>query len=76
MSRRMVVGIVVAAIIIALALWYYARSRERSVFDAIRAATEAPIVSTIVPPNPTQGIPELNPIDKINPFRYGNPLGY
>lgn len=70
------IGLVLAGLVIlgALVAAYFYFSRT-SVPDGALGTTEQ--VSETVPEivtNPAEEIPEVNPLDRANPFKYNNPL--
>lgn len=65
---------VLALIALAVAGYlYYTRvkSRPQGAVETAKQATES---VPEVPTNAAQKVPELNPIDQANPFKYKNPL--
>ncbi|MBI4118150.1 MAG: hypothetical protein HY455_01240 [Parcubacteria group bacterium] len=66
------VGILVLALIVA-GLWYLTKNKEGSggVVQSVEEVSDAvPEIST----NPAEDVPEVNPVDRANPFKYDNPL--
>lgn len=81
-KRTYVIGI---ALVIILGLlgggyWYYrksqqAKQRAADVDAALQSVNTAPISNLPIVSNPVEGkIPDLNPADKTNPFKYNNPF--
>ena len=67
---------VVAIAVIAAAIWYY-KSRPKPVKTTEGAIEALSGTSVEIPTNPVENkIPELNPVDKANPFKnaYKNPF--
>lgn len=57
-----------------IGFWYWSQGKAQKPKGAVEAA-EA--VSELVPEiqtNPGQKVPEINPLDRANPFKYINPL--
>jgi len=78
MQKQKIIIIIGAFIILAgiLSYWYLQRSYAPApVSPGAVGATEA-VSSTVpeIPTNPGEKIPELNPVDRVNPFKYQNPL--
>jgi len=67
---------VVAIAVIAAAIWYY-KSRPEPVKTTEGAIEALSKTSVKIPTNPVENkIPELNPVDRANPFKdpYKNPF--
>ena len=67
---------VILAIVVAVALyWYFSRTE----FQKVETTEEALEVISTTPPvtvetNPVKKVPDLNPVEKINPFKTSNPF--
>ena len=72
MNNKFLIGLVVAAIIAAVVLGYiYLKPAKEGALDTTKTASESvPNIST----NPADDVPEVNPLDRANPFKYTNPL--
>ena len=72
-------GLTVIALLVAGGLYWRFGLREKPIQtteEAIKALTESPI-SNIIPNNPLENkVPDLNPVEKTNPFKnsYTNPF--
>lgn len=80
MNPKAIILEIAAAIIAGLLLWYWFSFQPkvaepvRTVEEAIEVVTEAP-AAVEIPTSPVEGkLPELNPVEKTNPFRYQNPF--
>ena len=70
----MLAGFVIVAVFIA-GYFYFLKSKkdvvETGVVGTAKAASElVPEIQT----NPGEKVPEVNPLDRANPFKYTNPL--
>ena len=67
---------VILAIVVAVALyWYFSRTE----FQKVETTEEAlEVISTALPviveTNPVKKVPDLNPVEKVNPFKTSNPF--
>ncbi len=65
-----VVGLVVLAALVAGYLYFF-KPVKKGALDTTKNASESiPKIST----NPAEKVPEVNPLDLANPFKYKNPL--
>lgn len=68
--------IVVLAVVIAVGLyWYFSREETKKVEtteEALEVLSETPPVT--VETNPVKKVPDLNPVEKVNPFKTSNPF--
>lgn len=68
--------IVVTVVIAAAGFWYWSQKKteapkEKNTVEAAKTVSEAvPEIQT----NLGEKVPEINPLDRANPFRYINPL--
>jgi cytoskeletal protein RodZ len=81
MNPKAIILEVVAVIITGLLVWYWfffqpeVAAPVQTVEQAIEAVIEAPAAAVEVQTNPVEGkLPELNPVEKVNPFKYQNPF--
>ena len=74
MSKNLVwviVGVLVLALAIAGYLYWRSTQKPSGAVGAVEKVSEAvPEITT----NPADKIPEVNPLDRANPFKYTNPL--
>ena len=64
-----VIGVVVL-VAIAVGYFYLPKSEKSAVGAAKDASAAVPEIQT----NPGEDVPEINPLDRANPFKYENPL--
>ena len=71
-------GMVVLALLAAGVFYMYPKKvEEREKKNVVGVAGAAGEVSKSVPAivtNPAENVPEVNPLDRANPFKYSNPL--
>lgn len=65
----LVAGLVMGVVLIA-AYFYFPRSEKGAVGTAKTLSESVPEIQT----NPGEKVPEINPLDRANPFKYNNPL--
>lgn len=68
----LVVGLVTVALLVA-GYFYFFRGKgkkEGAVGTAEKVSETVPTIAT----NPAEKVPEVNPLDRANPFKYTNPL--
>lgn len=72
-KSNLIKGIVILLIIgAAIATYLLMRSSKKNPVELLEEAGQT---SVEVPTNPVEGkIPELNPVEQANPFKYENPL--
>lgn len=72
----LIVGAVLVIGIAALAYFYFRPEEEKPpLSSAQEAASEVKEVIPEIITNPVEDrVPEINPVDKTNPFKYENPL--
>ena len=69
-----IAGLLVVAILIT-GYFYFLKPKEDVVqVGAVGAAEEASGAVPQIPTNPGEKVPEINPLDRVNPFKYNNPL--
>mgnify|MGYP001571342064 CR=1 FL=1 len=67
-------GVVVLAILAGF-YFYFQREEKPPLLSAEEAAQDITEALPEITTNPLEGeVPELNPVDKVNPFKYENPL--
>lgn len=64
------IGVIAILLVLAAGFWYWSQ-REKG---AIEAAKEVSAAIPKIQTNPGQEVPEVNPFDLANPFKYKNPL--
>lgn len=70
-----VVVIIAILLVGAIGFWYW--SQRTGVPEEGGAVETAKTISESVPEiqtNPGEDVPEINPLDQANPFKYNNPL--
>ena len=77
MDTKKLIPIIIIAVLVAggIGFWYWSQ-RERGAIETGVIET-AKTVSESVPEiqtNPGEKVPEINPLDRANPFKYQNPL--
>lgn len=74
-KMMVLVGAIVVLAILVGAYFYLKPAKKPALPSAEEAAREVTEALPNIQTNPAEGaVPELNPVDKINPFRYENPL--
>ncbi|GEM_PF-1228014 len=68
-----VAGIVVVLLAGGIGYWLWSQ-KEKSATGAVGAAGKASEAVPEIQTNPGQKVPEINPLDRANPFKYNNPL--
>ncbi|MBI4991844.1 MAG: hypothetical protein HZB99_01375 [Candidatus Harrisonbacteria bacterium] len=82
MNKRLVILVILAVALVGIGIfyWWFLGKKEvkpvENIGEALQAITETPAVPEIeIQSNPVQGkLPELNPVEKTNPFKYRNPF--
>lgn len=76
-SKKMLyIGIVAILILIGGLIWFWLKKevevpKEKGVVETAKTISESvPEIQT----NPGEKVPEVNPLDRANPFKYTNPL--
>lgn len=64
------VGLTAVAVLV-LAYFYFLKPKTEGTIETAKKAGES--VPEIVT-NPAEKVPEVNPLDRANPFKYNNPL--
>lgn len=74
-AKKLIPAIIGIGILLGAALWY---SQRREAQEQDKGAVEtAKTISESVPEiqtNQGEKVPEINPLDRANPFKYTNPL--
>ena len=65
-----IVTLVVILLVLAVGFWYWSQREKGAVGAAKDVSRAVPEIQT----NPGQEVPEVNPLDLANPFKYTNPL--
>lgn len=67
----LIVGLILLALLVGGYLYFKKPAKEEGAVGAAQQATEAiPEIAT----NAGEEVPEVNPLDRANPFKYQNPL--
>jgi len=84
MKTNWILAAAVAIILLVIGFWYWAPIGKEvtkpieTIEEAMQAVTEMPVYNDAIQEaasNPVQDkLPELNPIEKTNPFKYQNPF--
>ena len=69
-----VVAAVVAVVIVAAGFWYWSQRKVQEPKGAVGAAKTISESVPEIQTNPGEKVPEINPLDRANPFKYTNPL--
>lgn len=70
---KIIAGGVIVLIIVVIGLWYIFQKKVQpvGVIETAKSVSESvPEIQT----NPGEEVPEINPLDRANPFKYNNPL--
>ena len=73
MPTKKIIFIIIGLIVIALLVagyFYFMKSKSGAVKTAEEVSNTVPEIQT----NPGEKVPEINPLDRANPFKYKNPL--
>ena len=72
-KSKLIKGVVILLIVaLAVAVYLLVRPEKKNPVELLEEAGQT---SVQVPTSPLEGkVPELNPIEKTNPFKYENPL--
>lgn len=82
MKRLLIVTIIAIVVGIAVGGYLYLSKKTleeqatTALEDSLKSATGGTLPSFVTPENPLEKVPEINPIDKTNPFKdsYKNPF--
>ena len=70
------VSIIIAVIIAAVGFWYWVFKTEPTepvqTEEALEILSETPLIQ--IETNPIKKVPDLNPVEKTNPFKIPNPF--
>ena len=71
-SKRSAPLIILAVILLVIGagFWYWSQREKGAIETAKDVSAAVPEIQT----NPGQEVPEVNPLDLANPFKYTNPL--
>ena len=71
-NKKPILTIVVLVVVAGFAVWYlfFTKSKEGAVKTAEEVSEKVPEIQT----NAGENVPEVNPLDRSNPFKYNNPL--
>ena len=67
-----IVTLVVILLVLAVGFWYWSQTQKEK--GAVGAAKDVSAAVPEIQTNPGQEVPEVNPLDLANPFKYTNPL--
>ncbi|OGG72027.1 hypothetical protein A3A35_01010 [Candidatus Kaiserbacteria bacterium RIFCSPLOWO2_01_FULL_51_21] len=66
-----VAAVVLVLLVLGIGYWLWSQKKETGVVETAKSVSESvPEIQT----NPGQEVPEINPLDRANPFKYNNPL--
>lgn len=69
--KRSIIIILVLVILAFLGFWFWPQKKEKGAVETAKDLSESvPEIQT----NPGEEVPEINPLDRANPFKYKNPL--
>jgi predicted negative regulator of RcsB-dependent stress response len=70
-SQRVILIIAVLAVLTFLGFWFWPEKKEKGAVETAKDISESvPEIQT----NVGEKVPEINPLDRANPFKYTNPL--
>lgn len=72
-NRKLIFIITIAVVVLGAGLWYWQRqgAQNKGAVETAKTISDAvPEIQT----NPGEKVPEINPLDRANPFKYINPL--
>lgn len=67
---KFVIALVVVAGLVAGYFYFFRPEKEGAVGTTEKVSESVPSIAT----NPAEEVPEVNPLDRANPFKYINPL--
>lgn len=77
MNNKKLIPIIIVSVLVAggIGFWYWSQREkdapETGVIETAKSVSESvPEIQT----NPGEKVPEINPLDRANPFKYKNPL--
>ncbi|MBI2108769.1 MAG: hypothetical protein HYT93_01125 [Parcubacteria group bacterium] len=70
---KIIAGGVIVLLIIAVGLWYVFQ-KEKPPVGVVETAKDVSESVPQIQTNPGEDVPEINPLDRANPFKYNNPL--
>ena len=70
---KIIAGAVLAAALVAFGVWYFYQ-KEAPPQGVVETAKEVSESVPEIQTNPGEAVPEINPLDRANPFKYNNPL--
>lgn len=77
-KKRTLLIIIIAAVVVAVfGLWWVLSRKERGILPFGTIPKMGPVLNPVEPvTNPLEKVPDLNPVDKANPFKdlYKNPF--
>lgn len=74
-TKFMYIIVAIVVVVAAGLYWYFGRGETKKVEtteEALEVLSETPPVT--VETNPVKKVPDLNPIEKVNPFKTSNPF--
>ena len=72
-SKRAILIFVVLAILVFLGYWFWPQKQEKEK-GAVETTKDISASVPQIQTNPGEEVPEINPLDRANPFKYVNPL--
>lgn len=72
-SQRAILIVAVLAILVFLGYWFWPQEQEKEK-GAVETAQDISESVPEIQTNPGEEVPEINPLDRANPFKYKNPL--
>ena len=66
----LIVGVIVVGLLVFGYLYFFKAEPQDAIGTAEQLGESIPKIST----NPAEDVPEVNPLDRANPFKYTNPL--
>ena len=74
-KKNLYIAVAVVAIIAIGLYWYFGKGETKKVEtteEALEVLSETP--PSTVETNPVKKVPDLNPVEKVNPFKTSNPF--
>ena len=70
---KMIVVLALILVLVAVGFWYWFQ-KEAEPVGVLETAQDVSESVPEIQTNPGEKVPEINPLDRANPFKYNNPL--